>query len=168
VRDVTEDARHDPSRGAVGSGGPQGLALAGKRHWGYPEPWLEARRGPLTIAPDDLAAHVVSGAEDEAGRVVGFYALERDGGRCRLEHLWLDPSFIGRGLGRQPFEHAVRAARAPGAAELLIEAEPNAEGFYLHMRAQRVGAPVSRLTGAERVLPQLRYALQGTVEQHRP
>ena len=144
-----------------------GLALAGKRHWGYPEPWLEAWRGLLTITPEYLAAHVVSCAEDETGRVIGFYALERDGDRCRLEHLWLDPSLIGRGLGLQLFEHAVRAAREMGAAELLIEADPNAEGFYLHMGAERVGETVSRLTGTERVLPQLRYALPGMVEPDR-
>jgi GNAT superfamily N-acetyltransferase len=144
-----------------------GLAMAGKRHWGYPEPWLEAWRGLLTITPDYLAAHVVSCAEDETGKVIGFYALERDGGHCRLEHLWLDPSFIGRGLGLQLFEHAVRAARALGAAELLIEADPNAEGFYLHMGAERVGETVSRLTGAERVLPQLRYALTAMAGRHR-
>ena len=143
-----------------------GLALAGKRHWGYPEPWLEAWRGLLTITPDYLAAHVVACAEEGTGRVVGFYALEREGDRCRLEHLWLAPSLIGGGLGRQLFEHAVQAARALGAADLLIEADPNAEGFYLHMRAQRVGAPVSRLTGAERVLPQLRPALPGVLEPH--
>ena len=141
-----------------------GLALAGKRHWGYPEPWLEAWRGLLTITPDYVRAHVVSCAEDETGQVVGFYALERDGGRCRLEHLWLDPSLIGGGLGRRLFDHAVRAARALRAAELLIEAEPNAEGFYLHMGAVRVGETVSRLTGTERILPQLRYALSGGVE----
>jgi GNAT superfamily N-acetyltransferase len=144
-----------------------GLALAGKRHWGYPESWLEAWRGLLTITPDDLTAHVVSCAEDETGKVIGFYAMERNGDHCRLEHLWLDPSLIGRGLGLQLFEHAVRSARAMGAAELLIEAEPNAEGFYLHMGAVRVGETVSRLTGTVRVLPQLRYPLPGTAEQER-
>ena len=143
------------------------LATAGKRHWGYPEAWLEAWRGPLTITPDYVAAHVVACAEDGTGGVVGFYALERDGGRCRLEHLWLAPSLIGGGLGRQLFEHAVQAARALGATELLIEADPNAEGFYLHMGARRVGETVSRLTGEERVLPQLRYALPGMAEPHR-
>jgi hypothetical protein len=48
------------------------LALAGKRHWGYPEPWLEAWRELLTITPDYLEAHLVFCAEDAAGRVVGF------------------------------------------------------------------------------------------------
>jgi GNAT superfamily N-acetyltransferase len=143
-----------------------GLALVGKRHWGYPEPWLQTWRGLLAISPDYVAAHVVYCAEDGTGRVVGFYALEHDGGGCRLEHLWLEPSLIGTGLGRRLFEHAVEAARALGAAEMLIEADPNAEGFYLHMGARRVGETVSRLTGTERVLPQLCYALPGTSEPH--
>src|SRR5262245_16823724 len=104
------------------------LALASKRHWGYPQSWLEAWRELLTITPDYLAANVVGCAEDGTGRVVGFYALEQDGSRLRLESLFLAPSHIGCGLGRQLFEHAVQAARVLGASELLIEADPNAEG----------------------------------------
>jgi GNAT superfamily N-acetyltransferase len=135
------------------------VALAGKRHWGYPEAWLEAWRDLLTITPEYLAKNVVYYAEDETGRVVGFYGLERDGDRFRMEDLFLVPSVIGHGLGRQLFEHAVEAARARGATELLIEADPNAEGFYLRMGAQRIGEKVSRVTGVERVAPLLRYAL---------
>jgi GNAT superfamily N-acetyltransferase len=142
------------------------LALAGKRHWGYPESWLKAWRQLLTITPDYVATHLVACADDATGRVVGFYALEREGARCRLEHLWLAPSLIGAGLGRQLFKHAVQAARALGAAELLIDADPNAEGFYLHMGAQRIGETVSRLTGEERTVPHLRYALPGTSKAH--
>jgi GNAT superfamily N-acetyltransferase len=137
------------------------LALAGKRHWGYPESWLDAWRGLLTITPEYLTANVVHCAEDGAGRVVGFYALERDGASFRLDNLFLAPSAIGNGLGRQLFEHAVQEARALGAAELLIEADPNAEGFYRHMGAQRIGETVSRVTGSERIVPQLRYVLPG-------
>jgi GNAT superfamily N-acetyltransferase len=140
------------------------LAQAGKRHWGYPESWLEAWRESLSFTPDYVAAHLVTCAEDSAGRVVGFYALERDSGHLRLEHLWLAPSLIGCGLGRKLFDHAIQTACEQGAAELLIEADPNAEGFYLHMGAQRVGEIVSRLTGVERVLPLLRYALEGVAK----
>jgi GNAT superfamily N-acetyltransferase len=134
------------------------LALAGKRHWGYPESWLEARRVQMTITPDYVAANVVCSALDETGQVVAFYALEPDGSCYRLEHLWLAPSLIGCGLGRLLFEHAMQAAWERGTAEVLIEADPNAEGFYLYMGAKRVGQIVSRLTGKERVLPLLRYA----------
>jgi GNAT superfamily N-acetyltransferase len=140
------------------------LALAGKRYWGYPDAWLEAWRGLLTITPDYVAANVVFCAEDAAGRLAGFYALERDGDRFRLDNLFLAPALIGHGLGRRLFEHAVQAARALGAVELLIEADPNAEGFYLRMGAQRIGESVSRLTGVERVVPLLLYPLPGAAE----
>lgn len=135
------------------------LALAGKMHWGYPESWLEAWRGLLTITPEYVAANLVCCAEDEAGQVVGFYALERDGGRFLLESLFLATSLIGHGSGRQLFEHAVQAARALGADEFLIDADPHAEGFYLRMGAKRIGETVSRLTGTERIVPRLRYDL---------
>lgn len=140
------------------------LMLAGKRHWGYPEAWLEAWRGLLLITPEYVAANSVWCAEDSTGRVAGFYALERDGGQYRLESLFLETSLIGCGLGRRLFEHAVRTAAALGATELLIEADPNAEGFYLRMGALRVGETVSRLTGTERIVPQLRYALPAFAE----
>jgi GNAT superfamily N-acetyltransferase len=145
------------------------LTVAGKRHWGYPDAWLEAWRGALTITPEYVAANVVFCAEDGGGRLVGYYALERDGDRLRLENLFLEPSFIGHGLGRRLFEHAVQTARSLGAAELFIEADPNAEAFYLHLGARRIGEAVSRVTGTERVVPQLLYALPGaTAERHAP
>ena len=74
------------------------LALAGKRHWGYPAPWLEAWHGLLTITPDYLAAHVVSCAEDDTGQGVGFYALERDGSRFQLESRFVATSLIGQAI----------------------------------------------------------------------
>jgi GNAT superfamily N-acetyltransferase len=140
------------------------LAQAGKRHWGYPEAWMEAWRESLSFTPDYITANLVFCAEDETGQVIGFYALEKDNGHLRLEHLWLTPSQIGRGLGRLLFEHAALTAATQGAAELLIEADPNAEGFYLRMGARRVGEIVSRLTGVERILPLLRYALPAAAE----
>jgi GNAT superfamily N-acetyltransferase len=136
------------------------LALRSKRHWGYPESWLVAWRDALRITPDYVASQSVFCAVDERDQIIGFYALESDRNRLQLDHLWLTPGFIGSGLGRQLFEHAVQTARAQGATEFFIEADPNAEGFYQHMGAERIGANVSRLTGEERVLPLLRYYLK--------
>jgi GNAT superfamily N-acetyltransferase len=136
------------------------LALTGKRHWGYPEEWIEAWTTGLTITPGYVEANVVACAE-EGGRLVGFYALERAYGRWRLEHLWLTPGHIGRGLGRMLFDHAVGAARAMGVAELEIEADPNAEGFYRRMGAERVGEISSSVRGVRRVVPMLRYVVGG-------
>jgi GNAT superfamily N-acetyltransferase len=135
------------------------LAQAAKRHWGYPESWLDAWREALTITSDYVNANIINCAVDGHDRVIGFYALERNGAGLWLQHLWLEPALIGSGMGRRLFQHAVQVARNVGATELLIEADPNAEGFYLHMGAERVGEAVSRLAEVERVLPRLRYPL---------
>lgn len=136
------------------------LAQAGKRHWGYPEAWLEIWRESLTITPDYIGRNTVRSAEDQNGRVIGFYAVKSDDGEIWLEHLWLAPAFIGCGLGRKLFEHATQTARQVGGIEMLIEADPNAEGFYLCMGAARTGKNISRLTGTERVIPLLRFPLR--------
>lgn len=137
------------------------MAQAGKRHWGYPESWLEAWRAELTISEGYIEQNVVCCAEDEAREVVGFYALQSDGTVVRLEHLWLAPRLIGRGAGRLLFDHAARTAVGRGATELLIESDPNAAGFYLHMGAEHVGSRICGVTGSERAIPRLRYRLPG-------
>jgi hypothetical protein len=53
----------------------------------------------------------------------------------------------------------METAQTLGAEELLIESDPYAEGFYLHMGAQRIGQTMSRVTGTERIVPLLRLSL---------
>jgi GNAT superfamily N-acetyltransferase len=137
------------------------VAWASKAHWGYPAEWLQEWRDKLRVSPEHVAVNVVACAEDEAGRVVGFYALEWNGDDLMLESLFLVPAHIGRGLGRRLFEHAAQAARALGASELRLASDPNAEGFYLRLGAERVGEVVLSVLGTERVLPLMRYGLAG-------
>jgi len=73
-----------------------------------------------------------------------------------IEDLWLYPRLIGRGIGRRLFEHALLTARELGFESLLIESDPNAEGFYLAMGAMRVG---ERRSPSGRTLPLLRVAV---------
>jgi GNAT superfamily N-acetyltransferase len=131
------------------------IAFAAKGHWGYPERWREG----LIITPDFVRhseAHVAAVEEEPAG----FYALLGEGPKIELEHLWVLPERMGLGLGRALFGHAVDRASALGAETLGIEADPNAEGFYLRMGATRVGEIVYELDGRERVLPLLAVDLR--------
>ena len=70
-----------------------------------------------------------------------------------LEHLWVLPAWIGAGLGRTLFEHAMRRAQELGARTVTIESDPSAEGFYRRMGARRAGEIVYELEGRERALP---------------
>jgi GNAT superfamily N-acetyltransferase len=139
------------------------ISLAAKRYWKYPESWIEAWTPQLTITPEYVAACPTYAAlEDE--QPVAFYALvlwPAAAGelRAQLDHLWLRPDWIGRGLGRTLFEHAVATARQLGAADLFLEAEPNAEPFYRHMGARRTGERIGEIEGQPRVLPLMELTL---------
>jgi GNAT superfamily N-acetyltransferase len=129
------------------------IAFAAKGHWGYPERWQQG----LIITPDFVRhseVHVAAIEEEPAG----FYALLGERPKIELEQLWVLPERMG--LGRALFGHAVDRASALGAETLGIEADPNAEGFYLRMGATRVGEIVYELDGRERVLPLLAVDLR--------
>jgi GNAT superfamily N-acetyltransferase len=81
---------------------------------------------------------LVASASGDRG-TIGFFGLRRDGAQWWLEHFWVTPEQIGRGVGRAMFAAALVAARRCGATELHIKSDPNAEGFYRRMGARRVG-----------------------------
>jgi ribosomal protein S18 acetylase RimI-like enzyme len=135
------------------------IAHAAKRHWGYPERWIESWRDTLTMRPEFIAANVTWCAV-ENGRTIGFYLLTTESDGLHLDHLWIDPPAMGRGVGRALFEHAVAQARALRFHEIKIEADPNAEGFYQRMGARRVGTSVTKIDGKLRELPILVYQLE--------
>jgi GNAT superfamily N-acetyltransferase len=134
------------------------IAFAAKRHWGYPEKWIESWRDALTIPPGFIANHETYAAILD-GRMVGFYALGRRDDRLDLLHLWVLPDAMCRGIGRSLFLHGLERARESGYRELEIESDPNAEGFYQHMGAHRVGVKIKELDGQRRELPVLIYEI---------
>jgi GNAT superfamily N-acetyltransferase len=82
--------------------------------------------------PESLRRRLLYVAEED-GRPVGWAALIPRGEVGWLEDLWVEPAWIGRGLGRALFEHVAAEAKQRGARRLEWEAEPNAQGFYEHM-----------------------------------
>jgi hypothetical protein len=136
------------------------LIRSGKAHWGYPPEWLHAWEDELAISPEQIQAWHVRTATCQ-GQLVGFYALAHHDGDWWLEHLWLVVGRIGQGFGGELFRHAAAAAAGLGAVRLRIEADPNAEAFYLHMGAKRDGERVRDWAGTTRVVPRLVYLLAG-------
>ena len=134
------------------------IAYRAKAHWGYPLPWLEQWRAQLTITPEFLVGHETFVAELDR-QVVGFYALTGDADAMHLEHLWVLPEAMHRGIGTALFRHAAQNARDLGASCLRIESDPNAEPFYAHMGAVRVGVVASEIEGIRRELPMLELPL---------
>jgi hypothetical protein len=78
------------------------VAFAAKRHWGYPQRWMECWHDDLTISAEFIGSHETFAAIID-GRTVGFYALGQKGDRLDLIHMWVLPDAMGRGVGRSLF-----------------------------------------------------------------
>jgi GNAT superfamily N-acetyltransferase len=132
------------------------ITIASKGHWGYdPErvrTWVDGLHLPSRIA-SSAELHVA----DLDGEVVAWAELlPPANGVCVLDHLWVDPPWIGRGIGTSLLEHAAERARRLGATALEIESEPSAVGFYTGLGARHVRDEASSWG---RPLPVLELAL---------
>jgi len=128
------------------------IAISAKRHWGYPERWMQIWIPQLTFSPqyfDDNESWVA--VEGEAP--VAFYTLQERQGIAWLENLWVQPEWMGRGIGKKLFLHAANLARQRAFTHLQLEADPNAVGFYEKMGMHRVGERRSQIEGQPRTLP---------------
>jgi GNAT superfamily N-acetyltransferase len=132
------------------------IAFAAKRHWGYPEQWIQRWKDVLTIQPEFIARNETHVAYLD-GQAVGFYALVNRKRRTSMEHLWVLPSAMRQGIGRALFHHAIQRAKTMGVKAIKIESDPNAEKFYEQMGARRVSVDVTKLDGQSRSLPVLIY-----------
>ena len=113
------------------------IAVEAKAHWGYDRALVEEWALGGDFDPESLRKRLLYVAESD-GRPVGWAALIPRGEVGWLEDLWVEPAWIGRGVGRALFEHAAAEARQRGARRLEWEAEPNAQGFYEHLGATYV------------------------------
>ena len=131
------------------------IALDAKRYWGYPEHWIKHWEADLTISPDFIRDNHVYVAEHE-GEIRGFYALCVSGERAELEHMWVTPTYIGTGIGKELFLDAMERAAALDVRDVQLTADPNAAGFYKRMGARQVGETDSPVDGQTRKLPRLK------------
>jgi len=125
---VAEDFSIRPARADEGER-LRGIARAAKAHWGYDEDWVRGWAAQGDFTPEALAGKPVLVAEF-GGHALGFASLIPQGEVCVLGDLWIDPDWIGRGIGTRLFEACAERARDLGATRMEWEAEPKAVGFY--------------------------------------
>jgi len=135
------------------------LVLRSKRHWDYSEAFMAVMTPALVFELADLEgpSDRVEVLEVE-GELRGVFRLRRRTELAFLEDLFVDPEAMGHGYGRLLFERAATVAREWGFGVMEFESDPNAERFYLHLGAERVGMSPSTLMPG-RSIPLMRYAL---------
>lgn len=132
------------------------IAVAAKRHWGYPEKWIQIWLPALTISPEYISENEVWLAVVN-DKPVAYYSLKQDGKDLWLDNLWILPGHIGQGIGRQVFNHALERSRAYDVYVLKIEADPNAQSFYEKMGAHKVDEHHGEVDGQPRILPIMEF-----------
>lgn len=134
------------------------IAFAAKRHWGYPERWIQIWSPILSITPEfieQIETYVAYLGEEPAG----FCAISIEKEKASVEHLWVSPNYMGKGIGAELFRQMLSRCKELGARILEIESDPHAQGFYERMGAKKIGEVVGEVDGQPRILPLLEINL---------
>ncbi|MBM9604782.1 GNAT family N-acetyltransferase [Desulfopila inferna] len=141
------------------------ISFSAKRYWDYPDHYFIIWHDELTITPEYIENHSTFVFETEED-IIGFYSLAEihtgvnvgegflEAGLW-LEHMFLLPRYIGRGIGRELFHHCLTICTSMGYDALRILADPNATGFYTKMGCRYKGEFPSTIPG--RTTPLLVY-----------
>ena len=92
------------------------------------------------------------------GHLVGVAQVTVKGELAELDKLFVEPTRLRSGAGKALFEWATTTARDAGAVTMVIEADPDAAGFYRRMGAVDDGTGPSRSIPG-RLLPRLKLEL---------
>ena len=135
------------------------FSVRSEAHWGCDADFLAACRDDLTLSPEEIATspiYVLDGADGPSGydRLV-----LQDDGVAELDALFVEPAAMGQGVGRRLWQHAVATAQNLGCSEMVWQSDPQAEGFYLALGAQRAGKSESTVMPG-RMLPLMRFRLR--------
>ncbi len=149
-------------RAAEPQDGPQisALAFRSKAYWGYDQDFMNACRAELTYSAEqiecqDFDFHVC----ERDDQLVAFYGLSYGvTPYAELEALFVEPAYIGRGLGKQLFVHAVAQCRRRTKERMFIQADRFAAEFYAYMGARKCGMRESGSV-AGRHLPIFEYRI---------
>jgi GNAT superfamily N-acetyltransferase len=113
------------------------IAIAAKAHWGYGLARVREWASHGDFTPETLKRMQLFVAE-AGDETIGWASLKAEGETAWLEDLWVEPEWIGKGVGSRLFRAVAGHARARGATAMEWEAEPNAVGFYERMGGRHV------------------------------
>jgi len=116
------------------------ISFQAKRHWKYPDEYMELWKEELTITAAYIANNTVFVGELE-GEPVGFYSLAEMKDDLKvgtiliekgvwLDHMFIYPKHIGKRIGTEFTAHMKSYLAGKKVDAVLIFVDPNAEGFY--------------------------------------
>lgn len=111
------------------------ISFRAKGYWGYSEEFLNALSSDLTVNENDVISRLIYVFE-ESCQIKGSYCLSVD--TSKLDTLFVDPDFIGQGIGRLLWADIIEKAKTNGLKSFSFDADPHAELFYIKMGASKI------------------------------
>ena len=123
------------------------LTKRSKAYWGYSIEQMQLWDEELTLTPDYLKANAAyKSVRNE--QTVGFYAYRSlTATLVRLDSLFVSPDAIGSGVGKRLMVHFFEQAKSAGFRKVILDADPNAEGFYACQGFTVVGQKATSIVG---------------------
>ena len=133
------------------------LMRQSKAYWGYNAKQIEEWHDELTMTVDYIENnHVcVATKESELCGMCSFRNFSND--KVQVDGLFIAPSKIGSGVGSALLKYCIDSAIKSGASTIVLDADPNAEGFYLSHGFKVIGNKASSIKG--RFLPVMSMTL---------
>lgn len=139
-----------------------GLSVRSKAHWGYDEAFMSLASPKLQLPPEWIAAGRVFVAEFSGSNAGVAAILPPDhNGTSYLEHLFVSPGLIGKGIGTALLETCVTLANQESAIRIHALADPHARLFYERYEFECVSDVASDAIPG-RMLPLMERTLRAT------
>lgn len=106
------------------------LIRRSKSIWNYSPKYLEAALPLLTINEEYLSENLAFQVHNDVDELIAFFAIsEKDGDRY-LDHLWVEPTQLGQGIGRLACEFIFQLGLKKGWRTLFVLPDLPAVRFY--------------------------------------
>lgn len=123
------------------------LAVRSKSHWNYHPEYITSYRKYFTLTPETSARlrirTVKANLNGSPSKPLGWsgFILEEP----YLEHLWIDPKYIGSGLGSLLWSDLIKFAKKSKVTTFQLMSDPYAVPFYEKLGCQDLGPMPSRI-----------------------
>lgn len=133
------------------------IGFAAKRYWDYPQEYFAIWKDELTITEKYIDDNVVFAVRSDEV-IVAYYSIVQVAedffaGETKvekgfwLEHMFVLPEHIGKGIGKAMYRHAIDFCRDNDIEQLRVFADPNAKGFYEKQGANYLQERPSNIEG---------------------
>ena len=115
------------------------LTARSKSHWNYSSDQIEKWKDDLTISSEYIDKNEVYKLK-EGDQLIGYYSFQSaDYKKVKLDNIFVNPKFIGRGYGEVLMNHFFKLVKNKGFEYIYLDSDPNAEKFYQNLGFKVIG-----------------------------